>query len=114
MSNKADDDSNENELAPLIFNEELGEHTLSMPIRKALVWASLQRFVAGSPAYTDIDEAEFDKAERSLAKAAVFHGPFTDYDKAMEEAKSLKAIVVTPICIWTDGDKPHYVVSLSN
>lgn len=109
-----DDESGEHEHPPLVFNEELGEHTLSMPIRKALVWASLQRFVAGLPAYTNVDEEDFTQAERSLAKAVVFHGPFADYDKAMEQAKTLKAIVATPICVWTDEDKPHYVVSLSN
>lgn len=105
-----DDDSDET-VAPVEFFDGLGEHGLPDNVRRALVLAAFSRFIT-DPDYFDPDD--FSTADNQLAKAAFFHGPFTDFQKVLEESVRLHGLVVSPVCTWTDEEKPHYIVTLSN
>jgi len=105
------EESDDDEVVPLDFNEELGDYSLPDNVRRALVLACLRRFITDPDLF---DPDDFNEADNKLANAVMFHGPYDDFQIAMEKAVRMRAIVVTPHCVWTEESKPHYIVSLSN
>jgi len=103
-------DDDEDDDLPLYLHEELGDHTLNDDIRKALVWASIHKFLTG----TLVNEDEFEEKHKVLAKSVVFHGPFDDFDEAVKESQQRKGIVVAPKYQWTEEEQPVWLACLAN
>lgn len=111
MIEEEDDDDDD---FPLRFYEDLGEHTISDDIRKAFVWASITKFILDTQFIEDIDVEEYESRHRNLAKSVVFHGPFEDFDEAMEMSRQRRGVVVSPRHTWTEQSQPSWVACLAN
>lgn len=108
------DDFDDEENFPLQFHEELGEHALSDDVRKAIMWAAIEKFLVDTSENELIDHNAFTDKDRALAKAVMFHGPFTNHAVAAEQAKRQKGVVVSPELLWTDTSQPVWIASLTN
>lgn len=108
-----DEDDDEDDEFQLQFHEALGENILSDDVRKALVWASIVRFL-DEEAREAIDESQFSDKHKALSKSVMFHGPFEDFEKAEEESQKKQAVIVAPTNLWTDDSQPVWLACLSN
>jgi hypothetical protein len=99
---------------PLAFMEVVGENVLPSTVKNAIIWASIQKFIAQEGGDLDlIDVAEFSVTEKKLSKHVVFHGPFIDVELAIESSKDRIGLVVAPRLQWKP-DKFVFVAVLSN
>lgn len=108
-----DDDDDESDF-PLQFHEALGDHTLSDDVRKAIVWAAIQKFVVNTNKMDMIDLDEFSDKNKALAKSVMFHGPLDDYDQAVAESQRKQGVVVAPQLEWTEDSHPFWIACLAN
>ncbi len=104
----------EDEDVTLSFDAPLGEHVLPDEVRRALVWASIQKFVVDTIHMENIDAASFSQRDRNLARSVVFHGPFEDFEKAIALAQQRQGVVLSVKHEWTEESQPVWVVCLAN
>ncbi|NBU69874.1 MAG: hypothetical protein EBS53_00200 [Bacteroidetes bacterium] len=98
---------------PLQFAEVIGDHALTDSMRKAIIWASIQRFLDETEQNT-IDTEEFSQTEITMSKYVQFHGPFNDVDEAFEESKKRIGVLVAPRHMWTGDDEFVFLAVLAN
>lgn len=99
---------------PLSFVELNGEHSISESIRKALIWASIQTFLANDKSLELVDTDDFSDAEKKLSQHVVFHGPFDDLEEAVKEVKARVGVLVAPRHEWTAEKQFVHVAVLAN
>jgi hypothetical protein len=104
----------ENDDFPIQFHEALGEHTLTDDIRSAIIWAAISKFLVGTDYMSDVDNAEFSDKDKQLSKSVVFHGPFSNMEKAVESSQRRGGVVIAPTHQWDEEDQPVWVACLAN
>ena len=114
MNLSLEDDDNDESDFPLQFHEALGDHTMSDDVRKAIVWAAIQKFLVGTDKMDVIDEAAFTDKNKALSKSVMFHGPLDDFEKAVAESQRRQGVVVAPQHIWTEESQPVWIACLAN
>lgn len=106
-----DEEDDEDEF-PLSFMEVTGDHAITDPVRKAIVWASIKRFLDEDVTHDDIESSDFSDTEKLLSKYVYFHGPYTDIDVALESGKQRKGIIVAPRHKWSNEESEFVFVAV--
>lgn len=111
-------DEEEEDDFPISFIETVGDHAITDGIRRAIVWASIQKFLSkdkDKDAFDLVDIEDFTESERSLSKHISFHGPFTNIADAVEDSKRRRGIIVAPRNHWSeDNDEFVFIAVLTN
>lgn len=116
MISSFDDDDDDDDLSDallLLFYPE-AEHAIPEDVDKALVWACSTRFLSEEEQHEFLDFSDFEAKHKSLAQAVMFHGPYTDFKKAIAEAKKKTAIVVAKPSEFTEDSGIVWLACLSN
>lgn len=101
---------------PLSFVEVTGDHAFTETVRGAIVYAAINKFMKDHQDLWDaVDFTTFTEEEKKLSKHITFHGPITDVEQAMDQAKLRKGILVLPRFLWSEEEDDFaYLAILAN